>query len=49
MALCMRQRQENLQRHCKRQSSSGYSKDDNRPLHIGKKKKVIDIMKDELV
>ena len=28
--------------------TSGYSKDDNRPLPIGKNKKVIGMMKDEL-
>ena len=28
--------------------TSGYSKDDNRPLPIGKNKKVIGLMKDEL-
>ena len=32
----------------KRLDSSGYSKDDNRPLHIGENKKVIGLMKDEL-
>ena len=30
----------------KRFDTSGYSKDDNRPLPIGKNKKVIDLMKD---
>ena len=28
--------------------TSGYSKDENRPLPIGNNKKVIDMMKDEL-
>ena len=28
--------------------TSGYSKDDNKPLHIGKNKKVIDMTKDEV-
>ena len=32
----------------KRLDSSGYSKDDNRPLPIGENKKVIGLMKDEL-
>ena len=32
----------------KRFDTSGYSKDDNRPLPIGKNKKVIGLMKDEL-
>ena len=32
----------------KRLDSSGYSKDDNRPQHIGENKKVIGLMKDEL-
>ena len=32
----------------KRLDTSGYSKDDNRPLTIGKNKKKIDLMKDEL-
>ena len=33
----------------KRFDTSGYSKDDNRPLPIRKNKKVIGLMKDELV
>ena len=32
----------------KRFDTSGYSKDENRPLPIGKNKKVIGLMKDEL-
>ena len=32
----------------KRFDTSGYSKDDNRPLPIGENKKVIGLMKDEL-
>ena len=32
----------------KRFGTSGYSKDDNRPLHIGENKKAIGLMKDEL-
>ena len=32
----------------KRFDTSGYSKDDNRPLPIGKNKKVIGLIKDEL-
>ena len=32
----------------KRFDTSGYSKDDNRPLPIGKNKKKIGLMKDEL-
>ena len=32
----------------KRFDTSGYSKDDNRPLPIGKNKKMIGLMKDEL-
>ena len=32
----------------KRLDTSGYSKDDNRPLPIGENKKVIGLMKDEL-
>ena len=32
----------------KRFDTSGYSKDDNRPLPIGENKKEIDLMKDEL-
>ena len=32
----------------KRLDTSGYSKDDNRPLTIGENKKKIDLMKDEL-
>ena len=32
----------------KRFDTSGYSKNDNRPLHTGKIKKVIGLMKDEL-
>ena len=41
-----------LHGHCKRCGKkvdmSGYSKDENRPLPIGKNKKVIGLMKDEL-
>ena len=33
----------------KRFDTSGYSKDENRPLPIGKNKKVIELMKDEFV
>ena len=41
-----------MQGYCKRCrkkfDTSGYSKDDNRPLPIGKNKKVIGMMEDEL-